>query len=143
MTSLLLIKLSKIKTYEFVFNKKDNKKDRYRAVQITGKREFFKGVVVLDQIQKHIICLNVQGTQKERFRRPRAVNKAKLERADQRGVLLEQTRGHNWKEETQQVYAAVSGLIKLTESVIGFIFIWLTGYSQKTDPKAGSVDIYK
>ena len=54
------------------------------------------------------------------------MNKAKLERADYRGVLLEQIRGHNWKEETQQVYAAVSGLIKLTKSVIGFIFIWLT-----------------
>lgn len=50
MTSLILIKLSKIKTYEFVFNKKDNKKDSFRAVQITGKGEFLKGVVVLDQI---------------------------------------------------------------------------------------------
>lgn len=90
------------------------------------KENFLKEWLFQIRFRNTVFYLNVQGTQKERFRRPRAVNKAKLERADYRGVLLEQTRGHNWKEETQQVYAAVSGLIKLTESVIGFIFIWLT-----------------
>lgn len=41
-------------------------------------------------------------------------------------MLLEQTRGHNRKEETQQGCSTVSELIKLAESVIGFIFLLLT-----------------